>query len=142
MSQFKGKKILVVNVASKCGYTPQYAELQELYDKYKSGNFTIIAFPANNFLHQEPGTNVEIQSFCQKNYGVTFPVMHKISVKGDDIDPIYLWLTEKAQNGVGDAKVKWNFQKFMIDENGKWAGSLEPGVSPLDEQIVKWITGD
>lgn len=116
LSTFKGKKVLVVNVASKCGFTPQYAKLEELYEKYGKDDFVVIGFPANNFLHQEPGTNEEIKEFCTLNYGVTFPMMAKISVKGKDIAPLYQWLTHKSENGVSDAKIGWNFHKFLIDE--------------------------
>ena len=140
LNQLKGKKVLIVNTASKCGYTPQYAKLEELYQQYGGENFTIIGFPANNFMKQEPGTNEEIQEFCQINYGVTFPMMEKISVKGADIAPLYSWLTEKEQNGVMDAKVKWNFQKFMINEDGTMAGMAPPGESPMSESIINWIT--
>lgn len=139
LSQLKGKKVLVVNTASKCGYTPQYAKLEELYQKYGGENFTIIGFPANNFMNQEPGTNDEIMEFCQVNYGVTFPMMEKISVKGDDMAPLYQWLTEKQQNGVMDSKVKWNFQKYMINEDGSFAGMVPPGESPTGETITDWI---
>ncbi len=118
-SQLKGKKVMVVNTASKCGFTPQYANLESLYEKYKDDNFIIIGFPANNFNHQEPGTNNEIKEFCTKNYGVTFPMMSKISVKGDDMSPVYKWLTSKKENGKMDSEVKWNFQKYLIDENGQ-----------------------
>jgi glutathione peroxidase len=141
LSTLKGKKVLVVNTASKCGHTPQYAQLEELYKKYGGERFTIIGFPANNFLSQEPGTNAEIKEFCTKNYGVTFPMMSKISVKGNDQDPIYKWLTSKEENGVMDAPVKWNFQKFMIDENGHLIGMVEPGTSPTTGKIVNWIEG-
>ncbi|MBN2669060.1 MAG: glutathione peroxidase [Bacteroidales bacterium] len=141
LSQLKGKKVLVVNVASKCGYTPQYEALQALYEKYKDQNFVIIGFPANNFLKQEPGTNEEIKSFCSLNYGVTFPIMSKISVKGDDMHPLYQWLTEKALNGVEDSKVKWNFQKYLIDENGNLVKYFSPSTKPDDEAIVAWIEG-
>ena len=140
LSQLKGKKVLVVNTASKCGYTPQYAKLETLYKKYGGDNFIIIGFPANNFLRQEPGTNQEIQQFCQLNYGVTFPMMAKISVKGKEIDPLYQWLTSKAENGVMDAKIKWNFQKFMINPDGTLAGMATPGESPTSDKIVSWIT--
>lgn len=139
LSTLKGKKILVVNTASKCGHTPQYAQLEELYKKYGSGNFTIIGFPANNFLGQEPGTNEQIKEFCTVNYGVTFQMMSKISVKGKDIDPLYQWLTTKDENGVMDAPVKWNFQKFMIDENGNLVGMVPPGDKPDCEKIITWI---
>ena len=139
LSTLKGKKVLVVNTASKCGFTPQYADLEKLYKQYGGAGFTIIGFPANNFGHQEPGTNDSIKSFCTKNYGVTFQMMEKISVKGDDMDPLYKWLTSKAENGVLDSPVMWNFQKFMIDENGKWVDYVAPGDSPFSDKIVKWI---
>ena len=141
LSSLKGKKVLVVNTASKCGFTPQYAELQALYKEYGGDKFTIIGFPANNFARQEPGPNEDIANFCQKNYGVTFPMMAKISVKGDDIAPVYKWLTEKSENGVQDASVKWNFQKFLIDENGNWVGTVAPNESPSCEKIINWIKG-
>jgi len=140
LSTLKGKKVLVVNTASKCGNTPQYAQLEAIYNKYGGDKFTIIGFPANNFMSQEPGTNEEIKQFCTLNYGVTFQMMAKISVKGKDIDPLYKWLTTKEENGVMDAPVKWNFQKFMIDENGKLAGMVPPGEKPDSEKIVNWIT--
>ena len=141
LSSLKGKKVLVVNTASKCGLTPQYETLQKLYDTYKDRNFVIIGFPANNFAQQEPGTNSEIKAFCTKNYGVTFPMMSKISVKGADIDPLYKWLTLKTLNGVVDAEVQWNFQKFMIDENGKLVGFVAPKDKPDSEKIINWIEG-
>ncbi len=140
LSQLKGKKVLIVNTASKCGFTPQYADLQKLYEQYGGDRFTIIGFPANNFLHQEPGTNEEIASFCKINYGVTFPMMEKISVKGKDIHPLYAWLTQKSQNGVLDAEVSWNFQKFMIDEKGHIVDYAKPSVNPLSNEIISWIT--
>lgn len=139
LAQLKGKKVLVVNVASKCGLTPQYKELQALYDKYGGDNFTIIGFPANNFRGQEPGTNEEIQQFCSLNYGVTFPMMSKISVVGEDMAPIYQWLTRKEQNGMKDAKVTWNFQKFMINADGTWAGYVSPQTKPFSKKIISWI---
>jgi len=139
LSVYKGKKILVVNVASKCGYTPQYAQLEELYKKYQDQNFVIIGFPANNFMSQEPGTNAEIKEFCTTKYQVTFPMMSKISVKGKDIDPLYQWLTSKEENGVVDAPVKWNFQKFMISEQGEVVGFAAPGDKPFDDKIINWI---
>ena len=142
LASLKGKKVLVVNTASQCGNTPQYAKLQALYDQYKSKNFVVIGFPANNFGGQEPGTNKEIQAFCTENYKVTFPMMEKISVKGQDADPIYKWLTSKSENGVMDADVTWNFQKFMIDENGKLVGMVAPKESPMSDRIVHWITGN
>ncbi|KAF0198600.1 MAG: glutathione peroxidase [Bacteroidetes bacterium] len=139
LASLKGKKVLVVNTASKCGLTPQYKELEALYKKYKDRNFVIIGFPANNFLSQEPGTEAEIKEFCELNYGVTFPMMSKISVKGKDMDPIYKWLTNKSENGKMDAGVTWNFQKFMIDENGNFVDFVSPRESPMSDKIVKWI---
>jgi len=141
LSTLKGKKVLVVNTASKCGFTPQYTDLQKLYEKYGSDKFVIIGFPANNFMSQEPGSNDEIKEFCSTKYNVTFPMMAKISVKGKDIHPLYEWLTSKELNGVMDSNVKWNFQKYMIDENGKLFDVAYSKTNPLDEQIVKWITG-
>jgi glutathione peroxidase len=140
LEQFKGKKVLVVNTASKCGFTPQYEDLQRLFEEYGGDDFTIVGFPANNFLKQEPGTNEEIKEFCSINYGVTFPMMEKISVKGKDINPLYDWLTKEENNGVMDAKVSWNFQKFMIDENGKLVDMVSPKGKPYDEKIIAWIT--
>ncbi len=134
-ASFKGKKILVVNTASECGYTPQYKDLQALYEKYKE-KLVIIGFPANNFGGQEPGSNDEIKSFCQKNYGVSFPMAAKISVKGDDIAPIYKWLTVKEENGVLDATVKWNFNKFLLDENGLMIAYFPSKVAPMSEEIT------
>ena len=140
LSSLKGKKVLVVNTASKCGNTPQYAQLQELYEKYGSQGFVVIGFPANNFGKQEPGTNAEIEEFCSKNYGVTFQMMEKISVKGDDMHPLYQWLTSKSKNGVLDSEVTWNFQKYLIDEKGNLVKMIPPKVKPNDEQILGWIT--
>jgi len=140
LSSLKGKKVLIVNTASKCGLTPQYKDLEALYEKYGSDNFVIVGFPANNFASQEPGTNKEISEFCTQNYGVTFPMMSKISVKGDDIDPIYSWLTKKSENGLMDAPVQWNFQKFLIDENGKLIDMVPPKELPTNDRIIKFIT--
>ncbi|RYD74123.1 MAG: glutathione peroxidase, partial [Sphingobacteriales bacterium] len=128
-STYKGKKILIVNTASKCGYTPQYKELEALYQQYKD-KLVIVGFPANNFMSQEPGTNADIAAFCEKNYGVTFPMAAKISVKGNDIAPLYQWLTQKSQNGVLDAEVKWNFNKFLIDEKGNLLAYFPSKVTP------------
>lgn len=139
LSQLEGKKIMVVNVASKCGYTPQYEGLQDLYEKYKDKDFVIIGFPANNFLKQEPGSNEEIKSFCTLEYGVTFPMMAKISVKGDDMAPIYKWLTSKDLNKKTDSSVKWNFQKYLISADGQLDQVVKPKVKPNDEMIIKWI---
>ena len=141
LSALKGKKVMIVNTASKCGFTPQYEGLEKLYKQYGGDKFVIIGFPANNFLWQEPGTNEEIQSFCKMKYGVTFPMMSKISVKGDSIHPLYSWLTKKQLNGVLDSKVQWNFQKYLIDENGHLVKTVLPKVKPDDEEIVNWITG-
>jgi glutathione peroxidase len=135
----KGKKVLVVNVASKCGLTPQYEDLQALYDKYKNKNFVVIGFPANNFMGQEPGTNSEILEFCTLNYGVTFPMMDKISVKGKDQAPLYKWLTNKSENGKLDQEVTWNFQKFMVDEEGHLVDVVLPKESPMSEKIINWL---
>src|SRR5450432_2484765 len=138
LSAYKGKKILIVNTASKCGFTPQYEGLEQLYDKYKD-KLVIVGFPANDFGGQEPGTNAEIQEFCKKNYGVNFPMAAKISVKGDDIAPIYKWLTHKDENGVLDAEITWNFNKFLLDENGVLIAKFDSKVTPMDDQIVKYL---
>jgi glutathione peroxidase len=135
----KGKKIMVVNTASKCGLTPQYEELEALYTKYKSKNFVIVGFPANDFMSQEPGSDQEIAQFCKLNYGVSFPMMSKISVKGKEMHPVYEFLTQKAKNGKEDSKVEWNFQKYLIDENGHLAKVISPRVLPNDPSIVAWI---
>lgn len=140
LSQFKGKKVMVVNTASKCGLTPQYEQLEKVYRQYKGQNFVIIGFPANNFMNQEPGSNSDILEFCQQNYGVTFPMMAKISVKGKDIHPLYQWLTQKNENGVVDAEISWNFQKFLIDEEGRVVQSISPRQKPDSEEIISWIT--
>jgi glutathione peroxidase len=134
-ADFKGKKILIVNTASKCGYTGQYKDLQAMYEKYKD-KLVIVGFPANNFMSQEPGTSTEIKEFCTKNYGVTFPMAEKISVKGDDMAPIYQWLTQKSKNGVLDASIKWNFNKFLLNEKGEVIAKFDSGTKPMDEEIV------
>jgi glutathione peroxidase len=128
-----------VNTASECGLTPQYKELQELYETYKEKKFVILAFPANNFGNQEPGTNQEIATFCQKNYGVDFPVMEKVSVKGKDMCPIYQFLTSKAKNGTQDSDVQWNFQKYLINRNGELEKVVSPQITPLSKEIISWI---
>lgn len=138
-ADLKGKKIMIVNTASKCGYTPQYADLQKLYEQYGGEKFEIIGFPSNDFLKQEPGTNEEIAEFCQKNYGVTFTMMTKIKVKGKEMHPIYKWLTSKSLNGFSDSEVKWNFQKYIINENGELIGIFAPNVNPLDTKIIELI---
>lgn len=132
---FKGKKILIVNTASKCGFTPQYEGLEQLYEKYKD-KLVIIGFPANNFFSQEPGSNETIAAFCKKNYGVTFPMAAKISVKGKNTAPIYRWLCNKEENGVMDAKITWNFNKFLLDENGKLVDHFTSKVKPMSEEIL------
>lgn len=138
-STLKGKKILIVNTASECGLTPQYKDLEAIYEKYKDKNFVIVGFPANNFGAQEPGTNAEIGAFCEKNYGVTFPMMSKISVKGDDMHPVYKFLTQKSQNGLQDSEVQWNFQKYLINENGELEKVISPKTLPTDSEITGWI---
>jgi glutathione peroxidase len=153
-SGYKGKKIMIVNTASKCGNTPQYADLEKLYEKYKD-KLAIIGFPANNFGEQEPGSNTEIQEFCKKNYGVTFPMAEKVSVRGDDVAPIYKWLVdqskEMAKSLPGDNSkdlvykrwlqdpVNWNFTKFLLDENGKLVAVFHNKVSPMSEEVLKWM---
>lgn len=139
LSSLKGKKVMVVNVASKCGFTPQYKDLEEMYRKYE-GELIIIGFPANNFASQEPGTASEIRDFCTRNYGVTFPMMEKISVKGSDMHPLYKWLTSKDKNGVMDSEVKWNFQKYLIDENGKLVDVIYSKEKPTSERVIAWIS--
>ncbi|MBT2619305.1 MULTISPECIES: glutathione peroxidase [Chryseobacterium] len=137
-ADFKGKKILIVNTASECGFTPQYADLEKVYEEYKD-KLVIVGFPANNFGGQEPGTNTEIGAFCQKNYGVTFPLAAKVSVKGDDTAPIFKYLTEKDLNGVKNTTILWNFTKFLIDENGKLVDSFVSTTKPTDEAITKYL---
>jgi glutathione peroxidase len=139
-SSLKGKKIMVVNTASKCGLTPQYEQLEGLYEQFKDSNFVIIGFPANNFMSQEPGTNEEIVEFCQKNYGVSFPMMSKISVKGSDMHEVYKFLTQKSLNGLEDSSVKWNFQKYLLNEEGKLEKVIDPRTLPNDPEIIKWIS--
>ena len=139
LSTYKGKVVLVVNVASKCGYTSQYAGLQELYEKYKDQGLVILGFPANNFASQEPGTNEEIKSFCTVNFGVTFPMFAKISVKGDDIDPLYAYLTSEEGSGEHANDIKWNFNKYLIDKTGKTIGYFSSGAKPMGPKITKAI---
>lgn len=134
-SKFRGKKILIVNTASKCGYTPQYEGLEELY-KTHGDKLVVVGFPANNFGGQEPGTNSEIKEFCTKNYGVTFPMAAKVSVKGDDIAPIFQWLTRKTENGVMDATIKWNFTKFLLNENGELVSVFDSNVTPMSSELL------
>jgi glutathione peroxidase len=141
-STLKGKKVMIVNTASKCGLTPQYKDLEAIYEKYKNQNFVIVGFPANNFGSQEPGTNDEIATFCEQNYGVTFPMMSKISVKGKDMHEVYQFLTQKSKNGLEDSEVEWNFQKYLINEKGELEKVISPRTLPTDDDsIIKWIEG-
>jgi len=140
-ASLRGKKVLIVNTASECGLTPQYKDLEAIYEKYKDKNFVIVGFPANNFGSQEPGSNEQIAKFCQLNYGVTFPMMSKISVKGEDKNEVYQFLTEKNRNGLQDSEVEWNFQKYLINEQGELVKVLSPRVLPTDAAIVGWING-
>ena len=135
LAKYKGKKILIVNTASKCGYTPQYTDLQKLSELYKD-KLVVVGFPANNFGGQEPGTNTEVKEFCQKNFGVTFPLSSKVSVKGDDIDPLFKYLTNEP-NPDFTGEIKWNFEKFLIDENGKLIHRYRSTTKPLSDEITK-----
>ena len=139
LASLKGKKVMIVNTASKCGLTPQYEQLEAIYKAYQDKNFVIIGFPANNFASQEPGSDEEIAQFCERNYGVTFPMMSKISVKGEDMHELYEFLTQKSKNGFADSEVAWNFQKYLINEEGKLVDVIDPRTLPTDEKIVKWI---
>lgn len=135
----KGKKVLIVNTASKCGLTPQYKDLQAIYDQYKDKGLVVVGFPANNFASQEPGTNEEIGAFCQQNYGVTFPMMEKISVKGDDMNEVYKFLTQKSKNGLQDSEVEWNFQKYLINEKGELEKVIAPRTLVTDPEVTNWV---
>jgi len=141
LHKYKGKKVLVVNTASECGYTPQYKELEWLYKNYKDSNLVIIGFPCNDFNGQEPKGEKDIKQFCEKNYGVTFPMMAKVVVKGKDMCPLYSWLQKKDENGVQDNDVKWNFNKFMINEDGTWGGYLPSKILPDNKVVIDWIMG-
>jgi glutathione peroxidase len=138
-ASLKGKKVIVVNTASKCGLTPQYQDLEAIYEKYKDKGLVIVGFPANNFASQEPGTSKEIAQFCQQNYGVSFPMMEKISVKGNDMAPIYKFLTQKSKNGLKDSEVEWNFQKYLINEKGELVKVVSPKTLPTDPEITDWL---
>jgi glutathione peroxidase len=138
LSQYKGKKIVVLNVASKCGYTPQYADWETFYKEH-GGKVVVLGFPANNFMGQEPGSNDDIASFCSKNYGVTFPMFQKISVKGDDMDPLYQWLSQKDKNGWNDQAPSWNFCKYVINEKGELVSFFPSGVKPGDAEFKKAV---
>lgn len=135
----KGKKVMIVNTASQCGLTPQYKELEALYQKYKDLGLVIIGFPSNDFKGQEPGSNQEIAAFCEKNYGVKFPMMSKISVTGEDMATIYKYLTQKRYNNLQDSEVEWNFQKYLLDESGHLVKVISPKTSPMDESIINWL---
>lgn len=137
-ADFRGKKILVVNVASECGLTPQYEQLQELFTEFQD-KVVVVGFPSNDFGGQEPGTNEAIQSFCTIRFGVTFPLAAKVSIKGPDIHPIYLWLTDKARNGIKDSSVSWNFQKYLLDEDGRLIDVFPPTSSPFDEALLNHL---
>jgi len=139
LGAYKGKVVVIINVASKCGYTPQYTEMEKFYEDYKDKGVVILAFPANNFLSQEPGTDAEIKEFCDKNYGVTFPVFSKISVKGKDKAPLYNFLTSEEENGVLESSVKWNFQKYLIDREGHVVTFFDPGTKVTDEKFLSAV---
>jgi glutathione peroxidase len=141
LNTLKGKKVMIVNTASKCGFTPQYKDLEETYEKY-GDDLVILGFPANNFMNQEPGSASEIRAFCTENYGVTFPMMEKISVKGGDMHPLYKWLTSKVKNGVMDSEVKWNFQKYLIDENGNLIDVLYSKDKPSSDKVTSWLSSE
>lgn len=139
LEAYKGKVLLIVNVASECGYTPQYEHLQAIYDKYKDQGLVVLGFPANDFGAQEPGTNAEILNFCSTRFGVNFPMFSKITVKGEGQDPLYHFLTTKELNGLNDEQVKWNFQKFLISKEGKLIAVIKPGTSVADDEALQLI---
>tara|TARA_B100001057_G_C22826038_1_gene941455 strand:- start:796 stop:1377 length:582 start_codon:yes stop_codon:yes gene_type:complete len=138
----RGKKIMIVNTASKCGLTGQYRGLQKLYDRYKDSGFVIVGFPANDFLWQEPGSDIEIAAFCEKNYGVSFPMMSKTIVKGSEMHPLYQFLTQVRKNGVKSSTVSWNFQKYLIGQDGKLEKIITPRTSPMSEEVIDWVEED
>ena len=138
----RGRKIMIVNTASKCGLTGQYKGLQKLYDRYKYSGFVIVGFPANDFLWQEPGSDKEIAAFCEKNYGVTFPMMSKITVKGSEMHPLYQFLTQVRKNGVKSSTVSWNFQKYLIGQDGKLEKIITPRTAPMSEEVIDWVEED
>lgn len=140
-ADLEGKKIMIINTASECGFTPQYENLESLYKKYNTKDFIIVGFPANNFGQQEPGSNAEIEKFCKANFGVTFPMMSKISVKGNDMHPVYHFLSEKSKNGLENSEVKWNFQKYLLNEKGQLEKVYDSKTLPDDPKIVNWIKG-
>jgi glutathione peroxidase len=139
LASLKGKKVMIVNTASECGHTPQYKDLQELYLKYKDSGFVVIGFPSNDFGEQEPGSNAEIATFCERNYGVTFPMMAKIDVKGDDMHPLYRFLTAQNENGKLDSEVKWNFQKYLINADGSLETMISYKTLPNDPEVITWL---
>ncbi len=139
LGQYRGKVVMIVNVASRCGFTPQYEGLQKLYLKYKDQGFVILGFPANNFGFQEPGSDEEIKTFCSAKYNVTFPIFSKISVKGDDIHPLYKLLTSKETDPEFGGDIKWNFNKFLVDKSGKIIARFEPQVKPESDQVIQAI---
>ncbi len=141
LAALKGHKVLVVNTASECGYTPQYEQLEELYRQFKDQGLVVIGFPSNDFGKQEPGDEQTIAAFCQKNYGVTFPLMSKVHTKGELQSPVYAWLTQKKLNGVLDSEVKWNFQKYLIDEQGRLVAVYPSAQEPLSDAILNWAAG-
>jgi glutathione peroxidase len=138
----RGKKIMIVNTASKCGLTGQYKGLQKLYDRYKYSGFVIVGFPANDFLWQEPGSDKDIAAFCENNYGVTFPMMSKITVKGSEMHPLYQFLTQVRKNGVKSSTVSWNFQKYLIGQDGKLEKIITPRTAPMSEEVIDWVEED
>jgi glutathione peroxidase len=142
LHDYEGKVLLVVNVASKCGLTPQYEDLVDLYEKYKDKGFEVLGFPANNFMGQEPGTNEEIKTFCSSKYGVEFPMFSKISVKDEDVDPLYQELTSEEENGEFGGEIKWNFTKFLVNKEGKVVARFEPKTKPSDEEVVAAIEAE
>jgi len=141
LSEYRGKVVMLVNVASKCGFTPQYAGLEKLYEKYKSQGFIIVGIPANNFMQQEPGTNEEIKKFCSTKYNVTFPMMSKVSVAGDDKTPLYVFLTDKSTDPKLGGEIKWNFTKFLFDRNGNPVARFEPNVTPESPEVIAAVEG-
>jgi len=139
LDSYKGKVLLLVNVASKCGFTPQYKALEAVYEKYKDQGLVVVGFPANNFMGQEPGTNEEIKTFCSRTYNVSFPMYSKISVKGDDKAPLYQFLTDSATNPKFGGEIKWNFTKFLVDRNGNVIARFEPAVTPDSPKVTEAI---
>lgn len=139
LKKYEGKVLVIVNTASKCGFTPQYADLEKFYKQYSGKGLAVLGFPANNFMHQEPGTSEDIKSFCEKNYGVTFDMFEKIEVKGKDINPLYDFLTHKAKNGNVEGDVSWNFQKFVINKKGEVVATFSPKTSVYDAEVVALV---